>query len=311
MFFSFSPLSSTGAGPRTSVIERWNNGAGARAATVNKYWTDRCPAIQDTVGVGWTQRRGIESEDNFAWEVVVVGLRNFVIFVLCAATSACGSGAKNTAGTGGSGGSGGGGGMNVDAAVNGISCDPFTACGGSIVGTWRVVSSCGVVSSPACASSERITAQSSAPQTTYTFASDGTFTLTASGDLTEALRYPLACLGALTDAGIPQACADLERAFLAPQTGDAGTQTVEVTSASCAAAANETCACTAVIRYGGTQTTSGSYTTSGSQLTLVASADGGVRDAGADPYGEYCVAGNTLTLRFINSTSDWVTRLTR
>ena len=245
------------------------------------------------------------------------GLRRFVIFVLCLATSACGSGMKNTAGTGGTGAGGGGGsggsaGTNVDAAVNGISCDPFTACGGNIVGTWRVVSSCGSISSPACPSSERITAQSSAPQTAYTFAGDGTFTLTASGDLTEALRYPLACLGALTDAGIPQACADIERAFVTPQTGDAGTQTVEVTSASCAAAANETCACTAVLKYGGPQTTSGSYTTSGSQVALVASAsDGGSRDAGADPVGEYCVSGNSLTLHFVNNTSDWVTRLTR
>lgn len=244
------------------------------------------------------QLTGVESRDNFALEVVVNGLRGFVIFVLCVATSACGSG--------------GGAGTNVDAAVNGISCDPFTACGGDIVGTWRVVSSCGSISSPACPSSERITAQSSAPQTSYTFAGDGTFSLTASGDLTEALRYPLACLGAITDAGIPQACADIERAFLTAQTGDAGTQTVEVTSASCAAAANETCACTAVIRYGGPQTTPGSYTTSGSQLTLVVSAsDGGVRDAGADPVGEYCVSGNSLTLHFVNSSDDWVTKLTR
>ena len=219
------------------------------------------------------------------------GFLGSVVFVVSVATAACGSGAKN-------------------GAVNGISCDPFTACGGNIVGTWRVVSSCGVISSPACPSSERITAQSSAPQTAYTFAGDGTFTLTASGDLTEALRYPLACLGAITDAGIPQACADIERAFLTPQSGDAGTQTVEVTSASCAAAANETCACTAVIRYGGPQTTSGSYTTSGSQVTLTAP-DGGVRDAGADPVGEYCVSGNSLTLHFVNSSDDWVTKLTR
>lgn len=42
-----------------------------------------------------------------------------------------------------------------------------------------------------------------------------------------------------------------------------------------------------------------------------APSDGGVRDAGADPVGEYCVSGNNLTLHFVNNTSDWVTKLTR
>jgi hypothetical protein len=211
-------------------------------------------------------------------------------------TSACGSGAA---------------GANVDGAVNGISCGAFTACGGSILGTWRLVSSCGSVSSTACPSSERISAQTSAGQTAYSFAGDGTFTFTASGDVTELLRYPLACLGSITDAGIPQACADIERAFQAPPS-DAGTPAAEVTSASCAAAANEICACTAVLRYTSPQTASGSYMTSGSQVTLSASAsDGGVRDAGADAAWDYCVSGNILTLHILSSSADWVMTLTR
>jgi hypothetical protein len=229
-----------------------------------------------------------------------------IMFVVCVATAACGSSAKNTDGSGGSGGT------NVDAAVNGISCDPFTACGGNIVGTWRLISSCGSISNSPCPPSERIAFKSSVTQSTYTFASDGTFTFAASGDLTEALRYPLACLSGITDAGIPQACADIERLFVTP-TGDAGTQTVVVKSASCSAAANDSCACTAVLgSTSGAQTTSGSYTTSGNQLTLVASAsDGGVRDAGADSGWEYCVSGNTLTLHTFSSSGDGVMTLTR
>jgi hypothetical protein len=235
------------------------------------------------------------------------GLRGSVMFVVCVATAACGSGAKNTAGTGGSAGT------NVDAAVNGISCDPFTACGGSIVGTWRLVSNCGSVSTSPCPSTERIAFKSSV-QSTYTFASDGTFTFAASGDLTEALRYPLACLSGITDAGIPQACADIESRFVTPtQTGDAGAQTVVVKSASCAAAANDSCACMAVLgSTGGAQMTSGSYTTSGNQLTLAGSGpDGGVRDAGADSVWEYCVSGNTLTLHTSSSSGDGLMTLTR
>jgi len=223
------------------------------------------------------------------------GFLGSVVFVVSVATAACGSGAKN-------------------GAVNGISCDPFTACGGNIVGTWRQVSNCGSVSSSPCPSSERIAFKSSVTQATYTFASDGTFTFSASGDLTEALSYPLACLGGITDAGIPQACADIESRFVTPtQTGDAGAPTVVVKSASCSAAANDTCACTAVLSNPGAQaTTSGSYTTSGNQLTLVASASGGgVQDAGADSVSEYCVSGNTLTLHFSSSSSDGVMTLTR
>jgi hypothetical protein len=217
------------------------------------------------------------------------GLLGSVMFVVCVATAACGSSARNT---------------------ENISCDSFTACGGDLVGTWRVVSSCGSVSSSPCPPSERISFKSSVTAT-YAFASDGTFTFAASGDLTEALHYPLACLGGITDAGIPQACADIERTFLTTtQTGDAGTQTV-VKSASCSTAANNTCACTAVLTSSNAQTT-GSYTTSGNQLTLAGSAlDGGVRDAGADSVWEYCVSGNTLTLHSFSSSGDGVTTLTR
>ena len=67
-----------------------------------------------------------------------------------------------------------------------------------------------------------------------------------------------------------------------------------------------------VLSYTSAQTTRGSYTTSGSRLTLVVSAsDGGVRDAGTDTLTEYCVSGNTLTLHYFNDSDEWVTTLTR
>jgi hypothetical protein len=74
----------------------------------------------------------------------------------------------------------------------------------------------------------------------------------------------------------------------------------------------ETCACTVVLDYMSPQTTRGSYTTSGNQVTLVAAgSDGGARDAGADSVTEYCVSGNTLALHIFSSTADWVMTLTR
>jgi hypothetical protein len=88
---------------------------------------------------------------------------------------------------------------------------------------------------------------------------------------------------------------------------------VEVKSASCSVAANDNCVCNAVLTTAGSQTmTSGSYTTSGNQVIVVASAsDGGVRDAGTDAAWEYCVSGNTLTLHSVTNSADGVMTLTR
>ncbi len=243
------------------------------------------------------------------------GFLGFVVLVACVATAGCGSGSgKKTDGGGGTGGGGGiGGGANGDAGVN-TSCPAFTACGGNIVGTWHYVSGCGLFSSSTCASETFMTMTVAGSQATYTFGSGGAFSSTVSGSVNEMLRYALSCISGVTDAGIPQACADLQNLYrdIAAEP-DAGSATVRLTSATCSAGGNQTCDCALVLTYLSPQTTSGSYTVSGNQVTVTITnpaPDGGV--GGSESPVEYCVSGNTLTLRFVESSgSAVVTTFTR
>ena len=241
------------------------------------------------------------------------GLLGFVVLVACVATAGCGSSSgKKTDGGGGTGGGGGIGGTNGDAGVN-TSCSSFTACGGNIVGSWRYVSGCGVLSSSTCPLLRAMTMPAAGSQATYTFGSGGAFTYTFSGSITEMFSYALGCLSSVSDAGIPQACTDLQNLYRTiMEQPDAGSGVVDVTSATCSAGGNETCDCTVVFTYRSQQTQTGSYTVSGDQVTITsnsAGSDGGVM---ANPPAPYCVSGNTLTIHFVETDgSDFITTFTR
>src|SRR3954463_2198683 len=144
-------------------------------------------------------------------------LLHCVVSVACVAIAGCGSGA-NKNGSGGSGGGGGGG-----SGVDGGACSVSAACGGNLVGTWKIVSACGSIESNACPPSQSINVDTTWVQATYTFAGDGTLTFTGSGTTTEVIRYPVACLLPVVDAGVTEACTafqDLIRT--AAQQADAG-----------------------------------------------------------------------------------------
>jgi len=241
------------------------------------------------------------------------GLLGFVVLVACVATAGCGSSSgKKTDGGGGTGG-GGIGGANGDAGVN-TSCPSFTACGGNIVGTWRYVSGCGSQSSATCPSVHVMTMTTAGSQATYTFGSGGVFSYTFSGSANEMLSYALGCLSSITDAGIPQACADLQSLYReAIDQPDAGSAVGEVTSATCSAGGNQTCDCALVFTYLSQQTMTGTYTVSGNQLTVVITSTGADGGAADDRPAEYCVSGNTLTLHFPDSSGsgDFITTFTR
>lgn len=240
-------------------------------------------------------------------------LLGFVVLVACVATAGCGSSAaKKMDGGGGTGGGGGIGGTNGDAGVN-TGCPSFTACGGDIVGTWHYTSGCGSFSSSTCASEHFMTMVAAGSQATYTFGSGGAFTDTFSGTVNEMLSFALSCLAGVTDAGIPQACADLQKLYRdAMAQPDAGSAILQIASATCSAGGNQTCDCTLVFNYLSQQTQSGSYTVSGNQVTVTITnpaPDGGVADS--TPV-EYCVSGNTLTLRsFDSSGNTFTTTFTR
>jgi len=221
-----------------------------------------------------------------------------VAVVAFAAAVGCGSSGNKTDGGGGAGGAGGG-----TVTVN---CGPFTACGGSIVGTWRYVSACGSFSSAACPMESTLTAPAPGSTATYTFGSGGVFTYTFSGTLNETVNYALGCLSGLTDAGVPQACADVQNLFRMSIGQNVGSSTTQLLSATCSAGQNETCDCTLVFSAQ-SQTTQGTYTVSGAQVTIT-DPDGG---ADASTPVDYCVSGNTLTLRLVSDGGSGLITLSR
>jgi hypothetical protein len=161
----------------------------------------------------------------------------------------------------------------------GASCTSVPPCGGSVVGTWKVVAACidqaalDMTVSAACP-------QASASQTlhetgTITFNDDLTFTETLSASATLVENLPPACLARLT-------CADLNALGqpTAPQPG--ATMSVSCTGA-------PTCTC----RFSTKATNlvqTGTYATSGTTMTVTPSGDTAQNDT-------FCVQGNTLYLR--------------
>jgi hypothetical protein len=203
----------------------------------------------------------------------------FLSAIACAAaaTAGCGDG-KGSTGTSGVGGGGGSGGSA--ASCTGVE----TACGGDVVGTWAIVKVCDLFlitpGTPLCTGIEYI--QSALTETgTVTFGADGTVTedLTGTGTLREVV--PSTCFEVLGT------CAEI----------DARYQMVVgqgvYTSAGCASAASGSCECSAAFRT--TATVSGTYTTSGSTLTLM-------NTTNTSSPASYCVQGSTMGLSVASQT---------
>src|SRR5262245_58991542 len=93
-------------------------------------------------------------------------------------------------------------GTNIDECA-----EPFTACGGSVAGTWRSTANCGNPSAAVCAESSTTTTGS----LQITFDEAGTFTADYSGAMSMG-RYPPSCFKA---GGILMSCAQLAQGFMA------------------------------------------------------------------------------------------------
>ena len=188
----------------------------------------------------------------------------------------CNSGAGGSPGAGGSGGGGG------------AACPSVTACGGSVVGTWTVSSSCLrvtgaldlAVAGASCPSAP-ITG-SLAVTGTLTANADGTYSddTTTSGDH----QFTLAP-SCLVISSTPVTC-DGAASII---------KTLGYASLTCTPAAGGGCACAGTVHHTGSlglisvaPSTSGSYTTSGNAIALSG-------DAGDARY-SYCVAGDKLTV---------------
>jgi len=229
-----------------------------------------------------------------------------VFVIACVAGAGCGSGSGNKSnGHGGSGGGTGAGGGSAGSGTttgDGGTCS-FTACGGNLVGTWRFVDICGWGGTTACPPYQGVTVDRSSSTVTYTFGNDGSFQYLGSGTISETIHYPRECLATFgADAGIAQLCDTLESAVqMSIDNADAGPLTT-LSSFTCDVNV-EACVCREVF-MNLSQTETGTYTTSGDQLTIMltsATSQGAPVDAGTGGPSDYCVSGNTLTIHTISS----------
>jgi hypothetical protein len=169
-------------------------------------------------------------------------------------------------GASGCGGGGGGG---------SVRCDAFSACGGSVVGTWNIVKWCvsttdaGTTKTDASASSCSTTTNGSTMSFsgTLTFGTDGTYTMDLRMTGTAEFTYSPDCLTGTS-------CSQ----FTSYLNADAGT------SWSCSTGSTGSCTCTETLSDKASRG-QGTYTTSGSSISMTSS-----------DLSEYCVRGNTLML---------------
>lgn len=164
-------------------------------------------------------------------------------------------------------------GSSGDAAKPSLVCSPFSACGGSLLGSWTVVSDCydALVEGAGCESFDH-TAIASAG--TYEFSDTGTF----NRDLTSTVSYTLI---------VPDSCSTSSCAALQAGT-EAHIAMIGSGTVGCSSTAGG-CSCDIVASTN--ETLSGQYSAVGSTLTLFVDPN-----TGATMTNDYCVKGNQLTL---------------
>ena len=194
-----------------------------------------------------------------------------------------GSGLTGSAGTTGNGATGGTGGTS--STGNGGSCPDGAACGGNVIGTWMVTSSCLKVTGQL--DPTLVSLNCPAPQVTGSLSVSGTWTANSDGTVsdntittgTEQFTLDKACL---ILSSTPVACEKIGSLF----------KTLGYATVTCAMAGTD-CACTATVQQtGGLGVVSGSpaatnYTTTGSTLTTMGDANTNYT---------YCAQGNMLTV---------------
>jgi hypothetical protein len=194
--------------------------------------------------------------------------------------------AGNATGGGSLGPSDGGGGSGVGTAGQGGtvtgtagSCKPIAACGGNVLGTWRVSQLCTAdltpQSSSGCAgATTRISGLTASGS--YAFNADNTTLDNVHFTFSESSNYPGTCFTEMQ-------CTQLQT-VLATESG--------VLAATCSYAAIG-CSCT--FRFDSQITSMGTYQVNGGNITLVA---GPQSTPEADTF---CVSGNTLTIQNVNA----------
>jgi hypothetical protein len=165
----------------------------------------------------------------------------------------------------------------------GGTCANAAACGGDIVGSWKITSSCisfdasSMVPNMGCPG---LTSRASGFQVTGsgTYAADMTYTGTTTLTGNVVVTVPASCL---MQQGITLTCAQLQQALQADM------DTTEFSSVTCAGSGG--CSCTMVM-VPQTSSGSGTYTTTGAGLLTE------METGGDTSQSDYCVKGTTLTV---------------
>jgi hypothetical protein len=164
------------------------------------------------------------------------------------------------------------------------SCTSPAACGGSLVGTWTLVSACETAiaqsSNNSLCPNETVQVGAVDINGTVTFGADMTYSIALSQSVTETLNYPGSCL--TVSGGITLTCDQIAQG-LNTVTGaaDAG-----LSPTTCATSSTG-CTCTLSVPASNINE-SGTYATSGGTFTTAPSNGSG---GGG---GNYCVSGSTL-----------------
>jgi hypothetical protein len=155
-------------------------------------------------------------------------------------------------------------------------CGSTPACGGNIVGTWRIVSSCGssptTVNGKQCAGAQPMQVTFSVSGT-ITFNADLTYSSNATASGMESISIPASCL-----AQSGATCAELDQ-LLSMNPAAAGSH--------CSASGNG-CACSVLIPAS-TDSQTGTY------ATTLAGVITEMPSGGAPSVADYCVSGSMLT----------------
>jgi hypothetical protein len=157
---------------------------------------------------------------------------------------------------------------------SGGTCGNTAACGGDVVGNWKITSACLSASAMMDASCPGATASASSLQVTgtATFGADMTYSRTTTSSGTETINFPTSCL---SQGGLTITCAELGLLLMQNPSMGSGTCT-----------GSTSCTCTVTLKNS-TSTDTGTYTTTAAGVLTLTSAANGVEDD------DYCVKGTT------------------
>jgi hypothetical protein len=168
---------------------------------------------------------------------------------------------------------------------SGGTCGEASKCGGDIVGSWKITSTCltldaaPMMPSMGC-DGATFAADDIAATGGVTYRPDQTYTATVTMTGNMAISLPASCLA---QGGITLTCAQVEESLKGQSSPAVG-----FASSSCKAANGGGCACTVPLTAT-TTNTEGTYSTSGGVVTQTPNGN-------APEDSNYCVQGSTLTL---------------